>query len=343
MRRRSAFVHSLEDGEYFYIFSNTELETNQVAELYNYLQSLNEGIDTKFVQDEFDSIFGDLLNNYDMLTFNGDSQVNIGVSDKSRAVCRFCGNDSSSVQFKKKAHAISEALGNRGVVCNEECDTCNAEFGKGIETDLIAFLSFYQAFFEIKGKRGGAPKLKGKNFSVKKEASGEINFTIIGANGAFPERVEAHTYDKVSPQNIYRALCKYVISVIPSEYLPALNKCIKWINQDFVINEIPPIHMRIVNELYSEYPSLSVYTRKSSDQDIPHIVGEFRFASIVVVFILPFSEKDINTFVNQYGLEKFWEISHYSKTAPRPKWSILRLNLDEKKELRFVINFEKRI
>jgi len=257
-----AFVRRLEDGGYFYIFPNASLETIQIAELGNRLQALNQGLDAKENQEEFTSIFGDILGNYDILAFNGESRANIGESDKSAVECRFCGNDASRVTFKKKAHAISEALGNKGIVCNEECDTCNERFGKGIETDLIAFLSLYRGFFGIKGKGSGTPKLKGKNFSVRKDESGEVNFSIIGEDGAFPSRVEAHTYDKVSQQNIYRALCKYVISVVPSEHLPVLNKCVEWINEDSPIDELPPIRIRVVNELYSEYPSLSVFIRK---------------------------------------------------------------------------------
>lgn len=339
----SAFIRSLEDEEYFYIFPNTPLETIQIAELGNHLKALNQRLDVKETQEEFALFFGDMLSNYDMLAFNGESRANIGESNKSKVKCRFCGNDASKVNFKNKAHAISEALGNKGIVCNEECDTCNEKFGKGIETDLIALLSFYRAFFGIKGKGSGAPKLKGQNFAVKKEESGEVNFSIIAEDGGFPERVEAHTYDKVSQQNIYRALCKYVISVIPSEHITALNNCVKWINEEYSINRLPPIFMRVVNQLYSEYPSLSVYIRKNTDQNIPHLVGEFRFANIVLAFILPASDNDAISFVNESDLDKLWEMSHYSKSAPKSEWLMLRLNSDEKKELRFVVNFEKRV
>jgi len=339
----TSFVRNLKDGEYFYIFPNVQLETIQIAELGNRLHALNQGLDLEIIQDDFSSIFGDLLSNYDMLAFNGESRVNIGVTDKSKAKCRFCGKSSPNVSFRKKAHAISEALGNKGIVCNEECDTCNAKFGAGIETDLIAFLSMHRAFFGIKGKGSGAPKLKGRNFSIKKAETGEVHFSVIGEDDGLPEQVEAHTNEKVALQNIYRAMCKYVLSVIPEESLASFKTCVSWINQENSNKRLPAIRMKIVKELYSEFPGLSIYIRKNSDTELPHVVGEFRFASIVIVFIVPCSDKDNHCFVNDHDFDKFWRISHFSKHKSHSKWVTMKLDSDEKKVLSFNVKFEQRV
>ncbi|OQW83649.1 MAG: hypothetical protein BVN30_05175 [Proteobacteria bacterium ST_bin16] len=343
LNKLKSFIGSLEDGEYFYIFQNIKLETIQIAELGIYLQALNNGLDIAVTQEEFLLTFGDLLSNYDMLAFNGANRVCIGDSDKSKILCRFCGKGAPFVRFKNKAHAISEALGNKGIVCNEECDTCNARFGDGIETDLIALLSLYRAFFGIKGKGSGTPQLKGKNFSVKKVGSGEVNFSILGEDGSFPERVDAHTYEKVSQQNVYRALCKYIISVLPNEHLSAFEECLRWINHDTSFRKLPPTYIRVVNDLYSEYPILSVFIRKNLDNELPHVVGEFRFANIVIVFVMPSSSKDVCSFDEESDLDKFWGISHYSKHAPHSEWIKMNLDSDEKRELCFSVKFEQRV
>lgn len=338
-----SFISNLEEGEHFYILPNSELDTIQLATLKNHLQSLKQNIAFNTIQGEFESNFGELLSRYNMLTFSGNMRLKIGVSDSSKAICRFCGKSSPDVQFKKKAHAISEALGNKGVICNEECDSCNAKFGQGIETDLIAFLSLFRSFFGIKGKASGYPKIKGSNFSMKKSASGEIDFKIKDNNEGFPESFEAHTNEKVTQQNIYRALCKYVVSVIPNEDIAALGSCVKWINQDSSPAHLPPVYMKIINSLYSDHSILSVYTRKKNASDIPHIVGELMFASIVIVFVMPFSDKDTNKFSNDSDLDKFWELSHYSKSSHRSEWLKMRLESVQKKELRYNINFEQNI
>ena len=343
LNQLASFVNKLKDGEYFYIFPNVELDTIQIAELGNRLQALNEGTNIEHIQEEFSSIFGDLLNNYNMFSFNGESKAYIGESDKSKITCRFCKKKSPEVTFRKKAHAISEALGNKGIVCREECDTCNAEFGEGIETDLIAFLSLHRAFFGIKGKGSGAPKLKGSNFSIMKDSAGTVNFKVIGEETEFPERIEVCTYEEVVLQNIYRALCKYIISVIDAEYLPNLQSCISWIKQNHSTEKLPSIRMKLINELYSDFPSLSVFIRKNTDTELPHVVGEFRFANIVIVFVLPFSEKDTLMFIDGTEFEKFWSLSQYSKHSSKIEWQVIELNSNEKKKLQFNVNFEQRV
>lgn len=65
-----------------------------------------------------------------------------GERDKKKQICRFCKRSYPEVKFTHKAHAISEALGNSSVFCNEECDECNEYFGNNIEPSLISFLNF---------------------------------------------------------------------------------------------------------------------------------------------------------------------------------------------------------
>lgn len=343
LNKLKSFMDSLKDGEYFYIFPNSQLETIQIADLSNKLHSLNEGLDLNVIQDQFTSIFGDLLTNYNMYEFNGKSRIAIGNSDKLTAICRFCEKSSPNTTFNKKAHAISEALGNKGIVCNEECDVCNAKFGDDIETDLIAFLSLYRSFFGIKGKNSGTPKIKGKNFSIKKNETEGVNFTIKSEGVGMPNNVKAITYEKISQQNIYRTLCKYALSVISSEHVPSFKKCINWINGSISPNKLPYIFSKTINEFYSEHPSLVLYIRKSLNENLPHLIGEFRFTNMVIVFPVPFSDKDKLDFINESDFNSFWELSHFSKHAPNTGWSKIRLDSDEKRELQFSINFEQRV
>ena len=52
------------------------------------------------------------------------------IVDPIDKVCRFCGKRYPDVKFKKKAHAISEFIGNKEFVLRNECDACNEKFGK---------------------------------------------------------------------------------------------------------------------------------------------------------------------------------------------------------------------
>jgi hypothetical protein len=49
--------------------------------------------------------------------------------NKSERKCRFCGKSNPEVSFKKKAHLIPEFLGNKMLLSDFECDSCNYEFG----------------------------------------------------------------------------------------------------------------------------------------------------------------------------------------------------------------------
>ena len=94
------------------------------------------------------------------------NNIKIGESDKSKRVCRYCNKKSPEVSFKKVAHSISEALGNKKIITNDECDACNEKFGEGIENDLILYLNLYRVFLELEGRMGFL-SLKGKILKLK--------------------------------------------------------------------------------------------------------------------------------------------------------------------------------
>jgi HNH endonuclease len=75
------------------------------------------------------SLFKELLQQYNMLGFDKHTKEAVGEPDKSKRVCRFCGRKQPDVTFKNVAHAISESLGNKKIILYEECDECNARFG----------------------------------------------------------------------------------------------------------------------------------------------------------------------------------------------------------------------
>ena len=68
--------------------------------------------------------------------------------------CRFCGRDETAVTFKKKAHAVSEALGNKHLLSYRECDDCNAFFGQAYEDALVKYIGALRTFMMVLGKNG---------------------------------------------------------------------------------------------------------------------------------------------------------------------------------------------
>jgi len=87
----------------------------------------------------------------------GDKVI-VGDKRKPR-ICRFCGKGAPEVKFRKVAHAIPEALGNKSIQSAYECDTCNEFFGKGIENHLGNWSKPMRTFARIRGN-SSVPTLK---------------------------------------------------------------------------------------------------------------------------------------------------------------------------------------
>lgn len=155
----NSYFKDLKDNEYFFVFPNTAISKEQCFRFFNYLSTLERNEDFEKMTKQIDNLFGVLMNSYEMFVFDENTRGKIGEPDKSKRICRYCNKTNPEVSFKKVAHSISEALGNKKIITNDECDTCNEKFGTGIENDLILYLNLYRNFFGIKGKNG-IPKLK---------------------------------------------------------------------------------------------------------------------------------------------------------------------------------------
>lgn len=243
------------------------------------------------------------------------------------------------MSFKKVAHSISEALGNKTIITNDECDTCNEKFGQGIETDLINYLNFFRVFFGVRGK-SGVPKLKGKNFEITNNEAIEIIQRLSdkelkdSISNNFEFRLE--TKQNVTKQNIYKALVKYAISVIDRRYIVNFKKTIAWINGVETIDTLPKVAVLTSYDMFTEHPQLIVYLRKNEETKLPYVVAEFKFTCLTFVYIIPGSSKDSTDFTNEDDYKYFWNFfKHYNSVH---NWSFLKLN--DNVPRKFVINID---
>lgn len=337
LNRVAAFFNRMTENEWFHFIPFKTISTIEDISLVNYLIALsNPGKEFDTLQNQFKDLFGDLLSDYEISVF-GPDRKNIGEIQKSKRICRFCENSRTPISFNNKAHAISEALGNKTVVLYEECDNCNSYFSQSIEQDLIEYLSLFRTFYQIKGK-GGAKDFVGKNFELRKADNLVLKFESDGeqAEGDLPMSIPLHSNKKISRQNIYRTLCKYFISVIPSEKVPDFKNTIKWINGKLEQEQLPKIAFKMFHDKLAEQPQLTVYLRSSEDYSIPYAVGELHFALLRYVFIVPCSERDQEAFVLDNEHKRFWsKFKHFSSI---PEWSFEDFSDNVQKP--FTINFK---
>lgn len=143
--------------------------------------------------------------------------------------CRFC--KSSKPSYRHLAHSIPELLGNKSIFTLDECDDCNAYFGKNIERHLSEFVP--PSWFT---------KLKGKNGYRTKQALGGIKLYNDGSfiNIEYPDHKSNYSKEIIletkgrffSGVNVYKAWVKVLVSILPDKYLPDFDDTTKWLLSD---------------------------------------------------------------------------------------------------------------
>ena len=263
--------------------------------------------------DRIDSYLGEY---YEVRTFNGDDRRRIGVNNKVERICRFCGKRIPDVHFSSKSHAISESLGNKGLICLEECDECNKRFNETIEQDLYNLVSLNLLLHAISGKKGSRA-LKGDGISIKLDSSSRDTLgrdTIVLTfrdmpNVSDPQEIiknisKRYNFpsNKYVPQNIYKCLCKYVLSLLDSSEIPFFQETIAWINEPLRKRRLPPIWRYSVNTANSKWEhttSMIIMRRKHNSKDIPYCWAIMIIAGEPYLFIVPFCSKDKYKFVGK--------------------------------------------
>ena len=179
--------------------------------------------------------------NYTTLTFAGLGAQNKQIVLGSKPFqCRFCGGKPPQRTFAKRAHAVSELLGNKVMTSLYECDTCNERFSK-FEDDLGKMTRPVRAIGGVIGKRGvpelepvsrGAmhkPRLTVKPGGLHlSHEEGDIGFAEDEATKTL---TLTYTQKPYRPLGVYKALCKSAFTLLPDDELINFNELKQWLLQ----------------------------------------------------------------------------------------------------------------
>lgn len=337
--------NNLEKDEWFFILPPTELKTKQKYDLEKELNALNNR-QSNVSEEQVRELFGCIIDNYEIITFDLDKnhKVKIGEGQKNKRVCRFCKQNIPDVSFKQEAHAISESLGNKRIILNEECDTCNSFFDENVERDFIYYHDLARTMFGIKNKGNEVPKIKGKNFCFYRNDGNNLSVVIHSCaenktTNGLPEKVVFDTGNKIKKQNIYKALCKFALSVIDSRFVSDFDETIKWIKNEKDATALPKIAVLNSYGFYTERPELTLYLRNNDNKNLPYLVGEFRFTFYLYVFIVPFSDKDSKKFLSDTDYKIFLDC--FKNIESKKEFSYLDFSQNSERKLCFNINFER--
>lgn len=353
LNQLNGYFKSLDENEHFYLEVNNDVDTQKHIEISNMLTAIKHGESYETIKNQMDELFKDFWLNYELKVFDKNTKATIGEKDKTKRVCRFCGKKAPEVTFKSVGHAISEALGNKEIILNEECDDCNNKSGSKTEIDLIEYLRFYCVFYGIKGKEK-IPEIKSpENLPVKEDGK---NFGLKNDNGIKLEYFQTDDKEKIEDgvpinlalrsdkeiiaQNVYKTLCKYALSVIDSEHIPAFKETIKWINGEIVIAKLPKVAILVTNSFFDKHPRLTLYIRKNDNHELPFLVAELNFTALTFSFVVPLSTNDTKDFLDKTDYDNFWKtFKHYNKIKG---WSYLDLSNNEKNKLTIKLNIQQR-
>ncbi len=279
------------------------------------------------------------------------SKKNIGESCKEKRVCRFCGRryKPKEVTFEKEAHAISEALGNKYIFLNEECDTCNEYFSKTIEPAIIEYVNLFRVFYGVRGKKR-IKEVRGKNFRlIPNHGSNGMELlvddtAIIEYKEGIPTKLRLILNQKLIKQDVYKALCKFSLSIIDSKDLIYFRNTLRWIRGCVFYPQLPPIAVSITPAFFTNEPFILAFIRKTDDRKLPFAVGELHFTTMTFVYIIPTFDEDLECdfTYNMQNFKRFWECFFFSK-AKAINWEFHDLSDYRSREFHIILTFQRRI
>ena len=344
IHRLKNFFNPLAIDDWFFILPAIDFKTKDRILFEKELDELN-GIKHTDEQKAMEKLFECVTDNYEIVSFNLDrsNKIKIGKGVKKERVCRFCDKKMPEVTFNNEAHAISEALGNKKLILNEECDSCNRFFDENIERDFINYHDLARTILGVKNKENKSPKMKGQNFNMFKGAH-DLSIAIIDPidrddKSRPPEKLVLKTNHKIRFQNIYKTLCKFALSVLDRKYIVHFSETKKWIKNELTLVQLPKISVLISPFPKAGPPEIILYQRNSDNMKVPYLVGEFRFTYYIYVFIIPLSDKDNSHFLKAEEFEEYLECFQHMKSTEAVNYIDFSQNIERK--INFNINLEQ--
>lgn len=226
--------------------------------------------------------------------------------------CRFCGKILDSSHYTKEAHAISVSLGNTKFFCADECDSCNAWFGRYLESDVVNFFQVSLSLYRVSKRNGDDRVIAGRNFDMTMSDNNEFQSDLPllkihmrdWKEGELPITIENGykteldlTNKTFVPQNVYKALCKYALSLMPHSVTTRFQPTIDWIKGNKIATELPTLKMAFIDRGRND-PFIKLHFRDSDENTFPFCIVSMIIANCHILYTLPFcmeKSEEINT------------------------------------------------
>ncbi|RDC65556.1 HNH endonuclease [Adhaeribacter pallidiroseus] len=231
------------------------------------------------------------------------------IKPKEKRKCRFCGRDYSQTTFNNISHIIPELLGNKYLISDFECDSCNDFFGKKYENNLANFLGVSRTLSGVKSKDNKIPIFNSSGYKLlakRKEFYGIKDgislslptlakgiFTIDDRAGKAEIKFLKPSY---VPIKVYKAFLKVALSIIPEKYVDDYKYAFQHLKEDDnFFSEVAKIAYYELPHNHSVANPICFLFRKFEPKNrIPNHVFALYFQSYIFQFPLPFSLTDKN-------------------------------------------------
>ena len=316
IRKLKGFISKLTDTDIFYYFNENK---PNIVDRRTAIDFLLADTESKLIHNEIFHYYSLMDIYYEYLSFGFDGLEQwVGEEDENKRVCRFCGKRKPDAKFDKIAHAVQEALGNKLLFCYEECDACNNKMAQ-VEDNFRILMDFRRSMYHIprKGKTKSA-SVVGKNFVINSNTAGFPELYIMeeaipsNTDRSQPFLMHLELKAPMVNEEMYKALCKMVLDMLPSKELKHFKQTISWINPetDWMSDSLPSILTHYIPSDKIRYPQpvLDIYiNNKGRLPQSPYCTAILYIYDMMYMFIMPMVDLDRGMFKYDKSLNIHWQ------------------------------------
>ena len=248
-----------------------------------------------------------MLGSYQILSH---VQASVGEDSKNiegGTVCRFCGNDDPH-KFRTRAHTFPEALGNKWIFSDDECDDCNAKFSV-YEDALTKAVGPLLTLGGTKGKHGVRQTGRSRsNMFVRHSVEDGLRRLSFRSKGDFSDvKLDPLTGcirmnmpivgDRFVPRLAFKALCKSAVGLLPMDELSHVQGLLVWLAKPDSKPTFNNLGVGLSFASVGNAPPLVAGTllRRTDDTDlVPYLLYVFVAGSVCLQIQVPVDRLDLH-------------------------------------------------
>ena len=266
----------------------------------------------------FETNARDFFNSYSLvLEQSCPDSIPQGLKPRNERICRFCNKKIPFVTFYNDAHVIPKFLGNQHWISDFECDDCNSKFSR-YETDLSYFLGSARTVQSAKRRKFKSADKKVVAENIPQSPDGSIvqfrRFDSLDGTFEFDKDTNTtsihYTRTPYTPLNVYKALLKIALTVLPTEYTKEFKFTYEYLLKkpgtnsfmgfEIVTAYIMPLTFNI------DIPVVMLFKKSDPSSTLFSFIFTIHTLNYIYQIILPFNSHDRHLYENRGSIDALW-------------------------------------